>query len=140
MHTTGPAPCAVYLRCYPADHWTLDTQQRRLRAWALEDGLAEPAYFCDNGVPSRSAKPRLRDLLEAARLGWIRHVLVPGLFVFDLDDQRAATIAAALQEQGVLIHIWPGDGPSRTYTQARPPATARTAEPFLPVLAGTMAG
>ncbi|MFC9932215.1 recombinase family protein [Streptomyces sp. NPDC127190] len=114
MHTTGPAPCAVYLRCYPADFWTLDTQQRRLRDWAMGRGMAEPAYFCDNGVSSRSAKPRLRALLEAARRGWIRHVLVPGLFVFDLDDRRAATIAAALKEHGVRVHVWPGDRPTRS--------------------------
>ena len=101
MEGTLPSPTsAVYLRCYPRDFWAVETLRRALEEHALRLGLLPPFVYVDNGVSSRQAAPRLADLEAAVAEGAISVVLIPGPWVFALDDATARRAIDALVSRG----------------------------------------
>lgn len=93
----------MYLRCYPADTWGMGCHQDALRSLAHQAGLPEPALYLDNGARSCEARPALEGLLEQAALGVVDVVLVPGPFVFSLDDGEAAHTVERLVAAGCRV-------------------------------------
>ncbi len=89
------------------------------------DLLLDRSRALDNGVPSRDDAEQLRRLVEAARAGYVRTVLVPGPWVFNLNTRTADAITQGLTTAGCQVLELP--------PHWSPPApTART-----PVLHGT---
>lgn len=93
----------MYLRCYPADTWGMGCHQDALRTLARQNGLPEPVLYLDNGARSCEARPALERLLEQAALGLVDVVLVPGPFVFSLDDVEAGHTVERLLAAGCLV-------------------------------------
>ncbi|MFJ6621479.1 recombinase family protein [Kitasatospora sp. NPDC091335] len=132
-----PARPALYLRCYPADAAGLDYQRSVLEHLARQRGLPVPSAFLDDGVRSADPRPALERLLERAGQGWVNVVLVPGPFVFSLDDRCARATVRRLEALGCAVLDLPGPGalplpaPVRTALLAEPrrrrPLRARTA-------------
>ncbi|MGW2543200.1 hypothetical protein ACWC5I_20570 [Kitasatospora sp. NPDC001574] len=94
---------AVYLRCYPYDHWDMAAHR-----WALEDharhlGLGTPMLYLDNGTSSSALRPQLRLLLARASKGLVDTVLVPGFWVFSLESATAASVAQFLRAAGTQV-------------------------------------
>ncbi|MFJ9446621.1 recombinase family protein [Kitasatospora sp. NPDC101235] len=121
-----PARPALYLRCYPADPAGLEYQRAVLERLARQRGLPVPGAFLDDGVRSGDRRPALERLLERAGQGWVNVVLVPGPFVFSLDDRSARATVRRLETLGCTVLELPGRGalPHRLPVPAR---TARTA-------------
>ncbi|MDH6131550.1 hypothetical protein P3T37_000919 [Kitasatospora sp. MAA4] len=99
----GYADSAMYLRCFPYDATQLVFHRAALRLYARQLGVAEPAVFMDNGCPSRGPRPALDRLIRLAALGSFRTVLVPGPFVFSLDDQEARFVTRQLGVVGCQV-------------------------------------
>ncbi|MET8542789.1 recombinase family protein [Kitasatospora sp. NPDC004799] len=118
-----PARPALYLRCYPADAAGLEYQRTALERLARRRGLPVPAAFLDDGVRSGARRPALERLLERAGQGWVDVVLVPGPFVFSLDDRAARATVRRLEALGCAVLDLPGRGA----LPHRPPLPARTA-------------
>ncbi|GAA2111848.1 hypothetical protein GCM10009759_54140 [Kitasatospora saccharophila] len=97
-----PPTSAVYLRCYPRDDWAVETLRRTLEAQALVLGLS-PYVYIDNGISSRQMPPRLADLMAGVASGAIDVVLIPGPWVFGLDDATARRVVEALTRHGCRI-------------------------------------
>ncbi|MHA4772983.1 hypothetical protein L1085_000545 [Streptomyces sp. MSC1_001] len=87
---------ASYLRCYPYDREEMSFHDAAMRHYAQLIGLPDPVLFLDNGIRSSEPKPALERLEWLACCGEIEVVLVPGLFVFSLDDRIAEAIAERL--------------------------------------------
>lgn len=104
-----PRP-ALYLRCYPADAAGLEYQRAALERLAHRRGLPVPAAFLDDGVRSGDRCPALERLLERAGQGWVNVVLVPGPFVFSLDDLSARATVLRLEALGCTVLDLPGPG------------------------------
>ncbi|MGW7583032.1 recombinase family protein [Kitasatospora sp. NPDC054768] len=122
-HPGLPARPALYLRCYPADAAGLEYQRAVLERLARYRGLPVPSAFLDDGVRSGDPHPALERLLERAEQGWVNVVLVPGPFVFSLDDRSARATVRRLEALGCAVLELPGpDVPP-----PHPPVRARTA-------------
>nr|BFD95992.1 hypothetical protein KitaXyl93_73520 [Kitasatospora sp. Xyl93] len=122
-HPPLPARPALYLRCYPADPAGLEYQRAALERLARSRGLPVPAAFVDDGVRSGDRRPALERLVERAGQGWVNVVLVPGPFVFSLDDRGARATVRRLEALGCAVLDLPGRG----VLPHRPPVAARTA-------------
>ncbi|MER6362258.1 hypothetical protein [Kitasatospora sp. NPDC001527] len=110
-HPVRTRSAAVYLRCYPYDHWNMDAHR-----WALEDyahrlALGVPELYLDNGASSNELRPRLRLLLARASKGQVGTVLVPGPWVFSLDRTTAGAVVQFLHAAGTQVVELPGRGP-----------------------------
>lgn len=124
---------AVYLRCYPYDSQQMATHLSALEAHADRLAILAPAVFLDNGVSSRTVRPQLRKLLARVAEGVIGTVLVPGPWVFSLDDRTADSVVSFLQGAGAQVvelpSRWDIPRPQRRVmagTTGRYPATAHT--------------
>ncbi|MFE0463419.1 hypothetical protein ACFW1A_29625 [Kitasatospora sp. NPDC058965] len=94
---------AMYLRCYPYDPSGQLDLQLDLTAYAARLGLAEPTVYRDNGARSTGPLPALAGLLAAVRAGAYQVVLVPGPFVFSLDDRLARATVRRLAAAGCEV-------------------------------------
>ncbi|MFI1394300.1 hypothetical protein [Streptomyces sp. NPDC020681] len=100
---------AAYLRCFPYDIWRMALHVRALEVHADVLGLHPPHVFLDNGVSHRMVQPQLRRLLAQASVGAIHTVLVPGPWVFSLDDRRSGAVTAFLRAAGAQVVELPHD-------------------------------
>ncbi|MEV4612868.1 hypothetical protein AB0K43_09720 [Kitasatospora sp. NPDC049258] len=112
--------CAAYLRCVPFDTWEMPVHRHAMEKWARELGLADPVWFIDNGESSGGPKPRLLELLTAVERNTFSIVLVPGPFVFHLDDVRAAKVCHRLSVLGASVLQLPYDRTGRHPAPGRP--------------------
>ncbi|MFH0518538.1 hypothetical protein ACHBTE_15330 [Streptomyces sp. M41] len=87
---------AGYLRCYPHDPTDMAENRIVMRNCARSAGMPEPFIYLDNDCPSRAAKPRLEELIEAVDAGLFLVVMIPGPWVFSLDEQVARSTAQRL--------------------------------------------
>ncbi|MFD0351205.1 recombinase family protein [Kitasatospora aburaviensis] len=110
-----PSRTALYLRCYPSDTAGLECQRAALERLALQRGLPVPTSYVDDGMRSGTRLPALERLLGRAEHGWVDVVLVPGPFVFSLDDRAARAAVRRLESLGCTV-LEPPPG------RARPPA------------------
>ncbi|TQK52937.1 hypothetical protein FBY35_3400 [Streptomyces sp. SLBN-118] len=94
---------AAYLRCFPYDIWRMALHVHALEVHADILGLLAPRVFLDNGVSHRMVQPQLRLLLAHASVGLVHTVLIPGSWVFSLDDRRAGAVTAFLQGAGARV-------------------------------------
>ncbi|WP_406192706.1 hypothetical protein OH807_01425 [Kitasatospora sp. NBC_01560] len=94
---------AIYLRCYPYDTGYLLDYWRVLAHYAIESGLGEATVFMDNGRRSTEPLAALEDLLHAVVTGICDTVLIPGPFVFSLDDAAAAAVIRRMEEAGCRV-------------------------------------
>ncbi|MFF3599772.1 hypothetical protein [Kitasatospora indigofera] len=130
-----PAPgVALYLRCYPFDRTAMDFHRRALESLARALELPEPLLHLDNGRRAADGLPALEALLRAVAGGWVGTVLVPGLFVFSMDDAEARRVAGLLERHGCRVVELPSRGllTRPADTQEPPPAGdggSRTPEP-----------
>ncbi|MEV6012694.1 hypothetical protein AB0M29_38650 [Streptomyces sp. NPDC051976] len=100
---TGPLTCAAYLRCYPRDDWAMMGLQSALERHALVLGLPTPAAYIDNGCPSGEPAPGRTQLDRAVAAGWVSVVLVPGPWVFALNDADACRAVEEFTKQGCEV-------------------------------------
>ncbi|MFJ1709926.1 hypothetical protein [Kitasatospora sp. NPDC088346] len=110
----------MYLRCYPYDSAGMECHRRALEQLAHRHALPEPARYMDNGRRRADGLPQLERVVRSIEWGWIRTLLVPGAFVFDLDDGKAADMAARLRGLGCRLVELPGGGPCPGVGPARP--------------------
>ncbi|MFC9328433.1 hypothetical protein [Kitasatospora sp. NPDC057015] len=110
----APAPVrsvrrpAMYLRCHPYDTRGAEYVRTAMELLAVRLGLPFPDVYADHGRSARGPLPALEDLLTAAEQGWVDVVLVPGPFVFSLDDRAAAATVARLARAGCEVVETPG--------------------------------
>ncbi|MER8184672.1 hypothetical protein [Kitasatospora sp. NPDC094015] len=102
-HYPAGTRAAAYLRCYPADTWQMTAHREMLRRHALRLGLPEPVVFIDNGCRSFDPLPRLEELLRHAAEGIFRVILIPGSWVFSLDDGEAHRVRRRLAGHGCQV-------------------------------------
>ncbi len=100
-------PTAIYLRCYPYDAGFLLDFWSALSHYALAAGLGEATVFLDNGRRSRDPLTALEALLAAAAAGRVSAVVVPGPFVFSLDDEAARATVRRFEAAGCAVHELP---------------------------------
>ncbi|GAA0703300.1 hypothetical protein GCM10010193_67710 [Kitasatospora atroaurantiaca] len=100
---SSPGGVAAYLRCYPYDAWQMASHLRALEEYGDRLGLSAPRVFLDNGVSSRNLRPQLRRLLARAAEGRIDTVLVPGRWVFSLDNRTADSVTDFLRGVGADV-------------------------------------
>ncbi|MEV4556758.1 hypothetical protein AB0K51_07140 [Kitasatospora sp. NPDC049285] len=118
-------PTAIYLRCYPYDAGYLLDFWDVLSRYALTAGLGEATVFMDNGRRSREPLTSLEALLEAVEEGRVSAVVIPGPFVFSLDDEAADATVRRFEELGCRVHQLPHPlGPSADSRRVRPAAFA----------------
>ncbi len=94
---------AIYLRCFPTDAYQMDAHQSALHRYADSMGLTGPPVLLDNGATSTGPRPRLDLLTALVADGLIDVVLIPGPWVFSLDDREAQAVAARLTRAGCRI-------------------------------------
>ncbi|MFE2726949.1 hypothetical protein [Kitasatospora sp. NPDC059327] len=94
---------AIYLRCYPYDAVRMLDCWQTLERYSIETGLGEATLFLDNGRRSTERLVALADLMRAVEAGVCDTVLVPGPFVFSLDDAEAAVTIRRLEEAGCRV-------------------------------------
>ncbi|MEV8099206.1 hypothetical protein [Kitasatospora sp. NPDC085879] len=97
------AGTALYLRCYPYDEWQMVLHLHALEAHAERLGLGVPEVHLDNGVSCRIVRPRLRRLLARVAVGAVDTVLVPGRWVFSLDDRTADAVVDHIRSYGAEV-------------------------------------
>ncbi|MED7952045.1 hypothetical protein [Streptomyces sp. BE303] len=107
---------AVYLRCYPFDPTGMECQRHALERLAQRHGLPEPFEYLDNGRRSGGRLPRLECLVRDIEQGWIDRVLIPGPFVFALNDREAEAVTRQLSQLGCRVVELPHGGGSPTVT------------------------
>ncbi|WP_329485578.1 hypothetical protein OG618_03100 [Kitasatospora sp. NBC_01246] len=94
---------AIYLRCYPYDTVYLLDYWRILARYSAESGLGDATVFMDNGRRSTDDLTALADLTRAVEEGLCTTVLIPGPFVFSLDDAEAGAAVRRLEEAGCQV-------------------------------------
>ncbi|MFB6891446.1 hypothetical protein ACFCX4_19320 [Kitasatospora sp. NPDC056327] len=116
---------AMYLRCRPYDPREADYVRSAMEHLAGRLSLPVPDVYADHGLSARGPLPALASLLTAAERGWVDVVLVPGPFVFALDDRAAAATVRRLARAGCAVVETPGrvvrpagDVPVRRYLPA----------------------
>ncbi|MFI6447162.1 hypothetical protein [Kitasatospora sp. NPDC050543] len=70
---------------------------------AVRLGLPEPVPFIDNGCRSADPLPQLERLVEHAVAGHFQVILIPGAWVFCLNDSEADRIRKQLADHGCHI-------------------------------------
>ncbi|MFE2728904.1 hypothetical protein [Kitasatospora sp. NPDC059327] len=101
---TGRAPrTAIYLRSYPFDASGMECHRRALEELAFSSGLPEPVMFLDNGLRAGDGLPSRDALLKAVAAGSVDILLVPGLYVFGLDDDEANAVKEELARHGCRL-------------------------------------
>ncbi|MET8698146.1 recombinase family protein [Kitasatospora sp. NPDC004723] len=108
---------AMYLRCRPYDPHEADYVRSAMEQLAQRLGLPYPDVYADHGLSTRGPLPALASLLTAAERGWLDVVLVPGPFVFSLDDRAAADTVRRLARAGCEVV----EAPGRVIRPAAPP-------------------
>ncbi|MEE1826319.1 hypothetical protein PUR61_29650 [Streptomyces sp. BE20] len=109
-----PLRTALYLRCYPFDPTGMECQRDALERLAQRHGLPAPFEYLDNGRRSGGRLPRLECLVRDIEQGWIDRVLIPGPFVFALDDSEAEAVTRRLRQLGCRVIELPGGKGSPT--------------------------
>ncbi|MFG3053538.1 hypothetical protein ACGFZP_21665 [Kitasatospora sp. NPDC048239] len=99
---------AMYLRCHPYDTREAQYVRTAMEMLAARLGLPLPEGYADHGRSARGPLPALENLVAAAEQGWVDVVLVPGPFVFSLDDRVAAATVARLARAGCEVVETPG--------------------------------
>ncbi|MER7705790.1 recombinase family protein [Kitasatospora sp. NPDC097605] len=94
---------AMYLRCRPYDPQEADYVRSAMEHLAHRLSLPYPDVYADHGLSTRGPLPALASLLTAAERGWLDVVLVPGPFVFSLDDRAAADTVERLARAGCEV-------------------------------------
>jgi DNA invertase Pin-like site-specific DNA recombinase len=94
---------AAYLRCFPYDAFRVGPHRNAVLAYAEEVSLPIPAIYFDNGCLSSGALPELERLLHAITAGNYDAVIVPGPFVFSLDDHKAHAVIREISHQGCQV-------------------------------------
>ncbi|GAA1240182.1 hypothetical protein GCM10009665_33800 [Kitasatospora nipponensis] len=107
---------AAYLRCYPYDSWQMAPHVSALEEHAGQLGIGSPHVFLDNGVSCRGVQPQLRMLLALASVELVDTVLIPGRWVFSLDERTADAVAGFLNAAGARVVELP-----RRWAGAQPP-------------------
>ncbi|GGV40606.1 hypothetical protein GCM10010495_67580 [Kitasatospora herbaricolor] len=111
--TRGTGATAMYLRCYPYDTWRMACHHEALLGQAVRLGLGRPHLYLDNGFRSRAPLPALEHLLRLTADGGYRTVLVPGPFVFSLDDTEARGLVRRFTAAGCeVLELLPTRGGS----------------------------
>ncbi|MFG2819942.1 hypothetical protein ACGFX4_11010 [Kitasatospora sp. NPDC048365] len=105
-----PPRTAIYLRCYPFDPAEMDCHRRALEGLAAESGLPLPTRFLDNGLRGSERLPALENLLRAVAAGWVDTLLIPGPFVFGLDQGVVAVALSELERLGCRLMELPCRG------------------------------
>jgi hypothetical protein len=103
MYPHTAVSTAAYLRCFPSDQWGMEAHRAALLRQASQMGLAEPLVYLDNGCRSKGPLPRLRSLLDLVAAGLYRVVLIPGPFVFSLDDDVAREVIRWISAHGCAV-------------------------------------
>ncbi|MED7948409.1 hypothetical protein, partial [Streptomyces sp. BE303] len=86
----------------------MEFHRRAMEGLALRHGLQAPLVNLDNGRRYRDGLPQLELLERGIAKGWIDLLLVPGPFVFALDDRQAAATVERLRLLGCrLVEILP---------------------------------
>ncbi|WP_181442368.1 hypothetical protein [Streptomyces tateyamensis] len=98
-----PSTVALYLRCFPYDEKQMETHRLAAVRFAELWRLGRPLEFLDNGCAAGTERPALERLTAAVRLGVVCLLLVPGRFVFALDDEEALRIARRLTAAGCAV-------------------------------------
>ncbi|GGV40611.1 hypothetical protein GCM10010495_67590 [Kitasatospora herbaricolor] len=120
-------PPAAYLRYYPHNRSAVDRHREALDRFARRLGLPSPAVYLDNGRSSTGPRPGFEQLARAVLDGVHRVLIVPGPWVFSVDDAKARLAVRLLTAAGchrILMLPPPGGGGS-----APPPETDRRTEP-----------
>ncbi|WP_043465500.1 recombinase family protein [Kitasatospora sp. MBT66] len=99
---------AMYLRCRPYDAREADYMRTAMEQLADRFGLPMPDVYSDHGLSTDGPLPALENLLVAAERGWVDAVLVPGPFVFALDDRAAEEIVRRFARAGCEVIEAPG--------------------------------
>ncbi|MFJ4095692.1 hypothetical protein ACIPYS_29225 [Kitasatospora sp. NPDC089913] len=99
---------AVYLRCRPYDAREADYMRTAMEQLADRLALPMPDVYTDHGLSTREPLPALENLLVAAERRWVDVVLVPGPFVFALDDRAAAETVRRFARAGCEVVEAPG--------------------------------
>ncbi|MFF7456998.1 hypothetical protein [Kitasatospora sp. NPDC008115] len=99
---------AMYLRCRPYDPQEAEYVRSAMEHLAHRLALPFPDVYADHGLSTRGPLPALASLLTAAERGWVDVVLVPGPFVFSLDDRAAAATVERLARAGCEVIEAPG--------------------------------
>ncbi|MEE1822626.1 hypothetical protein PUR61_10545 [Streptomyces sp. BE20] len=99
---------AMYLRCQPYDTREAEYVRTAMEMLAVRLALPFPDVYADHGRSARGPLPALEKLVTAAEQGWVDVVLVPGPFVFSLDDRTAAATVARLARAGCEVVETPG--------------------------------
>ncbi|MFF5789680.1 hypothetical protein ACFY8P_32465 [Streptomyces sp. NPDC012693] len=94
---------AIYLRSFHFDEWAMAGHRDALQHYARSVSLAEGAVFLDNGCMSADAKPRLERLMDCVSAGIFQVVLVPGPWVFSIDDTEARAVVARIEGLGCRV-------------------------------------
>ncbi|MFC9331877.1 hypothetical protein [Kitasatospora sp. NPDC057015] len=96
-----PQP-AAYLRYYPHNCSVMDRNVEALRSFAARLGVPAPALYLDYGFSCTGPRPGLGRLVRAAMNGSHRLLLVPGWWVFSVDDTQADLTVRMLTTLGGL--------------------------------------
>ncbi len=94
---------AMYLRCYPYDSWQMRAHRHALHDYTERLGLPESCVYLDNGCRSGGPSPELERLIGLVAQGIYRTVLIPGAFVFSLDDTEARAVTRRIGAGGCRI-------------------------------------
>ncbi|MEV4612434.1 hypothetical protein AB0K43_07505 [Kitasatospora sp. NPDC049258] len=102
LFPSGPL-AAIYLRCYPFDQTEMACHFLALQALAEAEHLPNPLVYFDNGRRAADGLPRREALLRLVAAGTVGTVLVPGPFIFALDDREAAEVVSTLRAYGCRL-------------------------------------
>ncbi|MDH2393288.1 hypothetical protein QCN29_31885 [Streptomyces sp. HNM0663] len=89
------------------------THRSALLRYARDLGLPQPTVFLDNGRTSRQPLPELDRLNEYVSQGFIDVVLIPGPFVFALDDSESRAMVLHIQDTHCQVVEMPSPRLSR---------------------------
>ncbi|GAA1267992.1 hypothetical protein GCM10009665_65890 [Kitasatospora nipponensis] len=118
----GPASrTAIYLRCYPLDVTAMECHRRALEDLARDRGLSQPVVFLDNGLRAGDELPARDALLRAVSAGLVDTLLVPGPYVFGLDDEAAGAVVDELARHGCRLVQLPSRRARARERRAREP-------------------
>ncbi len=116
---------AMYLRCRPYDAREADYVRSAMEHLADRLALPLPDVYSDHGLSTRGPLPALENLLVAAEQRWVHVVLVPGPFVFGLDDRAAAATVRRFARAGCEVIEAPGRVVRPTGVPREAPAAGR---------------
>ncbi|WP_329500210.1 recombinase family protein [Kitasatospora herbaricolor] len=104
---------AAYLRYYPHNSSAVDRHCEALHGFTRRLGLPSPAVYLDNGRCSTGPRPGFEQLARAVLDGVHRVLIVPGPWVFSVDDAKARLAVRLLTAAGcrrILTLPAPGAG------------------------------